>query len=311
MTVGCFLPYVGLGSCLLHLPYIHEFAKKEGPIIVITFSKSLVDALKFDPNIKEIIVIEKFNKKLFDVFKLSSYLKKLNLKKLYIFKCSLRFYLAGKLSGIYTKSYPFYKKRNLHLVKEARKFTMKILNLKNCETETRLYLNPKTLEDAKKNMISEKKNILIAPSSSGPTTMWKTSCFIDLMKKLEKNFNCNFVIAIDSSEKEKKIYDEIAKNFNNNKIITLSGKTISQVMPIIACCNLSICNDTSFQHLSCQLGVQTIILKLDSPAVYSSYSKLQHSILPKGYSEVNHNTKANPDLIDVDKVFTKALELIN
>ena len=82
-------------------------------------------------------------------------------------------------------------------------------------------------------------------------------------------------------------------------------------MPIIACCNLSICNDTSFQHLSCQLGVQTIILKLDSPAVYSSYSKLQHSILPKGYSEVNHNTKANPDLIDVDKVFTKALELIN
>ena len=157
MTVGCFLPYVGLGSCLLHLPYIHEFAKKEGPIIVITFSKSLVDALKFDPNIKEIIVIEKFNKKLFDVFKLSSYLKKLNLKKLYIFKCSLRFYLAGKLSGIYTKSYPFYKKRNLHLVKEARKFTMKILNLKNCETETRLYLNPKTLEDTKKNMISEKK----------------------------------------------------------------------------------------------------------------------------------------------------------
>ena len=311
MTVGCFLPYVGLGSCLLHLPYIHKFAKKEGPVTVITFSKSLVDALKFDPNIKEIIVVEKYNKKLFDVFKLSAQLKKLNLKKLYIFKCSLRFYLAGKFSGIHTRSYPFYKKRNLHLVKEARKFTMKILGLENCETETKLYLDKKALEDTKKIMMIGKKNILIAPSSSGPTTMWKTSYFINLMKKLEKKFNCNFVIAIDSSEKEKKIYDEIAKNFNRDRIITLSDKTISQAMPIIACCNLSICNDTSFQHLSCQLGIQTIILKLDSPGVYSSYSKLQHSILPKGYSEVNHDTKASPDLINANEVFAKALELIS
>ena len=29
MSAGCFLPYVGLGSCLLHMPYIHQFAKKE------------------------------------------------------------------------------------------------------------------------------------------------------------------------------------------------------------------------------------------------------------------------------------------
>ena len=179
------------------------------------------------------------------------------------------------------------------------------------KTETRLYLNPKTLEDAKKNMISEKKNILIAPSSSGPTTMWKTSCFIDLMKKLEKNFNCNFVIAIDSSEKEKKIYDEIAKNFNNDKIITLSDKTISQVMPIIACCNLSICNDTSFQHLSCQLNVPTLILRFDTPSAYSSYSKLQYSILPDGYSEINHDTRADPTLINVEKVLSKAFSLLN
>ena len=46
MSIGCFLPYIGLGSCLLHMPYIHEFAKKEGPITILTFSKSLVDALK-------------------------------------------------------------------------------------------------------------------------------------------------------------------------------------------------------------------------------------------------------------------------
>ena len=250
MSVGCFLPYIGLGSCLLHMSYIHEFAKKEGPITILTFSKNLPDTLKFDPNIKEVIVIEKFHKKLSDIFKLSSFLKNLNLKKLYIFKCSLRFYFAAKYARISAKSYPFYKKMNLHLVKEGRKFTMKNLDLKNCDTETRLYLDQKILNETKKIMKKDKKNILIAPSSSGPTTMWKTSHFVDLMKKLESKFDCFFVIAVDSSERERKIADEIVKNFNKNKIIVLNDKTISQTMPIIACCNLSICNDTSFQHLS-------------------------------------------------------------
>ena len=204
MSTGCFLPYVGLGSCLLHICYVHEFAKKEGPIKILTFSKNLPDALKFDPNIKEVIVIEKFQKKFFDIFQLSIFLKSLNLKKLYIFKSSLRFYFASKFAGILTKSYPFYKKKNLHLVEQARKFTIKNLGLAKCGTETRLFVNEKILNDTKKMMQKERKNILIAPSSSGPTTMWKTSYFIDLMKKLENKLNCFFVIAVDSSEKEKK-----------------------------------------------------------------------------------------------------------
>ena len=127
MTVGCFLPYVGLGSCLLHLPYIHEFAKKEGPITILTFSKSLVDALKFDPNVKEIIVVEKFHKKLFDIFKLSAFLRNLNLKKLYIFKSSLRFYFAAKWARVYVKSYPFYKKKIYILLNKDVNLQWKIL----------------------------------------------------------------------------------------------------------------------------------------------------------------------------------------
>ena len=311
MSVGCFLPYIGLGSCLLHMSYIHEFAKKEGPITILTFSKSLADALKFDPNVKETIVVEKFHKKLSDIFKLSDYLKNLNLKKLYIFKCSLRFYFAAKWAGISAKSYPFYKKINLHLVKQGREFTMKNLDLKNCETETRLHLDESMIQKTKKIIQKEKKNILIAPSSSGPTTMWKTSYFIDLMKKLDSKLDCFFIIAVDSSEKEKKIANEIIKSFNKNKIMVLSNKTISEAMAIIACCNLSICNDTSFQHLSCQLNVPTLILRFDTPSAYSSYSKLQHPILPEGYSEVNHNTRADPTLINVQRVLTKTLSLLN
>lgn len=311
MSTGCFLPYIGLGSNLLHMSFINEFAKKEGPITVLTFSKSLGDALKFNPNIKETIIIEEFHKKFFDIFKLSNYLKNLKLKKLYIFKSSLRFYFAAKLAGIYAKSYPFYKKFNLHLVKQGRKFTIKNLHLKNCETENRLHLDQEMLDATKKTMQVNKKNILIAPSSSGPTTMWKTSCFIDLMKKLDSKLDCFFVIAVDSSEREKKIANEIIKCFDKNKTLVLSNKTIGQTMPIIACCNLSICNDTSFQHLSCQLNVPTLILRFDTPSAYSSYSKLQYPILPEGYSEINHDTRADPTLITVDKVLIKALSLLN
>lgn len=271
MSTGCFLPYIGLGANLLHMSFVHEFAKKDGPITILTFSKSLGDALKFDPNIKEIILIEKFHKKISDIFKLSAHLKNLKLKKLYIFKCSLRFYFAAKLAGISAIGYPFYKKANLHLVKQGREFTMKNLNLEVCNTETRLHLDQNMLNDAKKIMQTEKKNILIAPSSSGPNTMWKTSYFVDLMKKLDSKLDCFFVIALNSSENEKKIENEIVKSFNKNKTMVLSDKTISQTMPIIACCNLSICNDTSFQHLSCQLNVPTIILRFDTPSAYSSY----------------------------------------
>jgi len=311
MSTACFLPYVGIGSCLLHLPYIREFAKRDGPITILTFSKSLVNAIEFDQDIKKVIVIEKYNKKLLDIFKLSNYLKKLQIEKIFIFKSSLRFYFAAKWAGIYTKSYPFYKKKNLHLIKEAQKFTIKNLKLKNCPTETRLHLDKEILSNTKKIIGTENKKILIAPASSGLTTMWKTHYFVELMKKMEAKFNCFFIIAVDSSEREQKIANEITKNFKREKIILLSDKSIGQTMPFIASCEIAICNDTSFQHLSCLLNVPTIILKFDTPSAYTSYSILQHSILPEGYLEVNHDTRADPNLIRVDKVFAKVQELIN
>ena len=311
MNTACFLPYAGLGSCLLHLAYIQEFAKKEGPITVLTFSKSLADTLKFDRSIKKVLLVEKYNKKLFDIFKLSNYLKKLEIKKLFIFKSSLRFYFAAKLAGIDTKSYAFYKKKNLHLVKEAQKFTIKHLKLKNCPTEARLNIDQKLISEAKNKMGDTNKKILLAPSSSGPTTIWKTSNFIKLMKRLESKFDCFFIIAIDSSEREQKIGNEIVKNFKKEKIMLLADKSISQSIPFIASCTISICNDTSFQHISCLLNVPTIILKFDTPSAYTSYSILQHSILPDGYSEVDHDTRADPNLIKVDKVLNEVLKLIN
>ena len=79
MKTGILLSYKGLGSNLLHLSYCHEIAKKYGPITIITLCKNLEQALLGDPLIKEIIYLEKYHKKLIDVFKLGKFLKSLNL----------------------------------------------------------------------------------------------------------------------------------------------------------------------------------------------------------------------------------------
>jgi len=78
MNVGIYLNYIGLGANLLHLSYCHEIAKKYGPVTIITLCKNLDQALEDDPNIKNVLLIEK-NKKITDVFNISKILKKLSL----------------------------------------------------------------------------------------------------------------------------------------------------------------------------------------------------------------------------------------
>ena len=143
MKTGILLSYKGLGSNLLHLSYCHEIAKKYGPITIITLCKNLEQALSSDPLIKEIIYLEKYHKKLIDIFKLSKFLKNINLENIFIFYPSLRYIFSSKIAGIKNiRSYSIFKKKNLHLVNAAKKFTEACLNIQNCPTETSLYIDP-------------------------------------------------------------------------------------------------------------------------------------------------------------------------
>ena len=45
MKTAILLSYKGLGSNLLHLSYCNEFAKKYGPITIVTLCKNLEQAL--------------------------------------------------------------------------------------------------------------------------------------------------------------------------------------------------------------------------------------------------------------------------
>ena len=94
---------------------------------------------------------------------------------------------------------------------------------------------------------------------------------------------------------------------------SLSQKTISELIPIISLCNLYIGNDSFGHHITSQCGIPSIILMLDTPRAYSDYSVNQHRIIPTGTNidSISHDSRLDPDQIEVDQVYKKILSLLN
>jgi len=311
MNTGIFLSYKGLGANLLHLSYCHQIAKKYGPVEIITLSENLKQILQHDPLIKKVIYLNKYHKKVVDIFKLAKILKEYNFENFFIFYPSLRFYLSAKIAGInniYT--YPLLKKSNLHLVKAAKTFIEKELNIKNCPTESKISIDDKKISIAKTFLKKNKKNIIIGAGSSGPTTKWGASNYIDLINELKKRLDCYFLILCGPEEKD--VADNIIQNIGNEISFPIYDKKISEIAPIISLSNLYIGNDSFGHHIACQTSVPSIVLMLDTPRAYSDYSIHQYQILPEGIKidDIGHNSNIPPNKIKVEIVLKKALELL-
>ncbi len=312
MTTGVYLSYVGLGANLLHLSYCHQIAKKHGPITVITLCKNLEEALADDPLIKEVFYLDKYHKKLLDIFKLSKFIKSFNFTNFLIFYPSLRIYLAAKFAGIKkVKSYKYFKKKNLHLVKAAQSLTENFLDIKNCDTETRFFVKKEKIENIKKELKNSSFKIVLGVGSSGPTTKWGSKNFINLINKLNEDSDYFFFILCGPNEKN--IEKEIIENLNKNNFITLSDKKIKDLIPYLCASNMYVGNDSFGSHITSQSGIKSIVFLLDAPRAYTDYSKNYYRVVPKGYNinEITHGTNANPNLIEVDSVIKKIKEFKN
>ncbi len=304
MSTGIVLSYSGLGANLLHLAYCHEIAKKYGPVTIITLCKNLEHALSKDPLVKNVIYLNDYNKKFLDIIKLGNFLKELNLINIFIFYPSIRYYLASKIAKINNiYSYPFFKKKKLHLVNAAKKFTEESLKIKDCPTETNFYF------------IKEKKinknvyNIVIGAGSSGPTTRWGEENYINLINSLNKVEDLYFFILC--GDKEKKISNNIISKIDKKNCLSLHQKTISELLPMLCSADLYIGNDSFGHHITSQSGIPSIVLLLDTPKAYSDYSKNQFRIIPEGadINKISHDSVFNPNSIKVSQVYNKVMEL--
>lgn len=311
MNVGIFLNYIGLGSNLLHLSYCHEIAKKYGPVTIITLCKNLDQALEDDPNVKKVVLIKK-NKKITDIPNISMNLKKLLLNKIFIFYPSPRLFVSAKLANIKEiYIYPLFKKKNLHLIDEAKKFTCESLNLNSCPTETKFFVSKKKIDIAKKFFNEDRYNIVIGAGSSGPDTRWGEKNFITLINQLNEKGNYFFYIQCGPEQNE--ISKNIITNIKKQNCMDLSKMNIREIIPILYLCDMYIGNDSFSHHVTSQCNKPSIVILLNTPKAYSDYSINHHRIIPENtkIEDLNHSSRYNADTIKVEKVFNKIIQIRN
>ena len=129
------------------------------------------------------------------------------------------------------------------------------------------------------------------------------------MDLVSNKYKSKFFLATGKNSEEKRILKEILKSRHKNKCQKLDNLSIKKILPLISNCDISICNDSSFSHLSAALGIKTIVLMTDTPLMYGSYNKYMHAIIPDGEKTVTHNTRGK-NKINPKKIFNKFIKLI-
>ena len=310
---------MGIGDMVIFLPFIEAISKKlnaQVSILVKENSKAK-EFLYENKSIKEIINLERDNKKkgnhdgFLGTLKLIKEIKSHDFDKVFIFNSSLRFFLICKLANIKdVHQYPLFKKKNQHIIKAAQDFLNKKLNL-NVESKPEITLDEEKINDAKKkyNFSSSKTNILLGIGGSGDTKRIPAETFIKFIDQCCNIKECRFFLATGNNEQELIILNKIMDSTNGKNCEKLNHLQISETLPIIKNCNISICNDSSFSHLSAALSIPTIVLMADTPLLYGNYNPMMHPIMPDGENNVTHNTLGK-DRINPDKIFKKFREII-
>jgi len=312
---------MGIGDMVIFLPFIEAIAKKFGvPVnILVKESSKAIQFLGDNKNIDQIIILDRDNKNkngrhdgIFGSINLIKDLKKNNFDKIFIFNSSMRFNIIAKIAQIKKiYQYPLLKKKNQHIVNAAKDFLKKEVNL-IVESNPEILINRNLIENAKSKYKIDKNqlNILLGVGGSGPTKRIPAKIFIKFMKLISQNYECKFFLATGKNEDEQEILSEILKNNIKEKCIPLDQLNLKEIMPIISNCKVSVCNDSSFSHLSAALGIETIVLMSDTPLLYGNYSPRMHPIIPDGEKIVTHNTLGK-NRINPNKIFEKLKDILN
>src|SRR6056300_83769 len=285
----------GIGDTVIFLPFIKAISDKySSPIDILVRENSKAEQFLIDTKyINNIHILERndlSNGKhdgLFGALKLINYLKSKSFDKIFIFNSSLRFNLI------------------------ARFFLENTLNIKNFSNPN-IEINKVHTELAKKkfNVNTDDLNILMGIGGSGPTKRIPAKIFIKFMEKIVNEKKCKFFLATGKNEDEQKILKEIINSKFGNLCTSLDDLSIKDALPVIQNCNVAVCNDTSFSHLSAALGIDTITLMADTPLIYGSYNSKMHPIIPDGETDVTHNTLGK-DRINPDKIFEKLVKILH
>ena len=310
----------GIGDTVIFLPYIKALSKKfNSPISLLVKENSKADQFLFQTNyIDKILLLERDKRSnskhdgFFGSLNLIKDIKKYNFDKIIIFNSSFRFYLIAKFSNISEiYQYPLFKKNQQHITETPRKFMKDKFNL-YVDEDPEIQINHELiLQSSKKFQINKNElNILLGIGGSGPTKRIPAKIFIDVIKMMLEKKKCKFFLATGKDNDEQLILNEILESKYKNFCVPLDNLSIKETLPIIKNCNLSICNDSSFSHLSAALGIKTITLMADTPLVYGNYSSIMFPIIPEGEKTVTHDTLGK-EKISSRTIVEKIIEILD
>ena len=311
---------MGIGDTVIFLPFIETISRKfNTPVSLLVKKSSKADQyIKQTDYLDKLIFLERNNKKnerhngIIGSVRLAKELKKNQFDKIFIFNSSLRFNLIARMAGIKEiYQYPLFKKTNQHIVQPAKDLIKKNLGV-DVVKDPQIGINTNLIKEAffKFNINSNELNVLLGIGGSGPTKRIPSKTFLSVMEKIYNFKKSKFFLATGKNDDEQRILNEILNSKFKDKCIPLDNLSIADTLPIIKNCNISICNDSSFSHLSSALGIKTITLMADTPLIYGSYSSIMHPIIPDGETTVSHNTFGK-DRINPNKIFDKFLSIIN
>ena len=283
---------MGIGDTVIFLPYIKALSIKfNSPISLLVKENSKADQFLYQTDYIDKILLLKRDNNLsnrhsgfWGSLNLIKEIKKYNFDKIIIFNSSLRFYLIAKFSGIpEIYQYPLFQKTKQHITDTPKKFIKEKLDLEvNDDPEIQIddTLVSKSIEkfQLKKNEL----NILLGIGGSGPTKRIPANIFLKVIEKVSNYKKCKFFLATGKDDEEQIILNEIFQSKFKNLCLPLDNLSIKETLPIIKSCDLSICNDSSFSHLSSALGIKTITLMADTPLIYGNYSSKMFPIIPDG-----------------------------
>jgi len=311
---------VGIGDTVIFLPYIKALFKKyNSPISLLVKENSKADQyLDQTKYIDEIIILDRNNKNknrhsgVIGILNLIKDLRKHNFDKIFIFNSSLRFNLIARFSKIpKIYQYPLFKKNQQHITDVPKRFLKEELDLEVNEDPDIQIDNTSISKTIQKYRINKNEfNVLLGIGGSGPTKRIPAKTFLNVVERVLKVKKCKFFLATGKDNDEQLILNEILNSKFKNFCHRLDNLTIRETLPIIKCCDLSICNDTSFSHLSAALGIKTITLMADTPLIYGNYNSKMFPIIPDGENTVDHNTLGK-NKINPEKIFNKIIEIIN
>ena len=220
--------------------------------------------------------------------------------------------MIARIAGIKDiHQYPLLQKKGQHVIEAAKRLLKKNLDL-NVKCDPKILISNQSVQEMKYNyrIHNDEKNILLGIGGSGPTKRIPAIIFIKLMRLITQKYKCKFFLATGKNYQEQEILKEILSSEFKDNCCALDNLNLTESLPVIKNCDASVCNDTSFSHLSSALGIKTIVLMSDTPLLYGNYSPRMFPIIPDGGNTVTHGTHGK-DRISPNKIFDQLNRILS